>query len=549
MKLSHYVRNFAILLCCGADLLTGRCESWDYVIVGDGTAGAVLARELSDGNRNRVLVLEWGQNLTNDPIVLSPDIFDPLAPELTYNPLYASTEVVPLYFPNKAPQYFIYSDGRMWGGSSAHNGLFAVRGTPRLYNSWAALTGQARWSYNNLLPFFIDVEHYTPNGTIADPTQRGLSGPLFITQSPPVTSDPFVIGYSTATGIPFAPDYNNPAQGGDICISAHQQWITPQPDSFRSFSANAFTPVGEIVDAEGFGLNGRKLRIVSDALVDKVIFKNNRAIGVQYYIDGDVNRVIFVEAKKKVILCAGAVRTPGILERSGIGDAALLNSLGIDVLVNNPNVGEHLQNHYGAQGVFLGSTTITPLCQAFSDNGFADGVRRIQSIILTPPETGITIASGGLMTPHSRGSVHIVNKNPTFDPVIDLNMYSDGPVGTVDTDAYNIVTFLKSLPAVSVATGFPLIAPTPAEYAGGDAALLSYAQTLANMLITYHITGTTTMGLTAANAVVDGNLHVFGVTNLMIADCGIEPEIEDGNTAYSGYFIGLEAANIIKSGL
>jgi len=554
MKNLNYFFLLTLSLFTATEAIAKNCEEWDYIIVGNGTAGAALARELSDGNKNRVLVLEAGINLTNDPAVKSPDIFA-FAEQLTYGPLYAVNPIIPINFPNTAVQNFIYSDGRMWGGSSAHNGLFAVRGTPKVYNDWATISGQSRWSYNNMLPLFLAVEHYTPNGTIPDPLQRGLTATLpdpvlYITQRPPVTGDPFAQGYSTATGIPFQPDYNNPAQGGDICISAHQEWISPGPNGERTYSIPGFETVGLIVDEEGFGLNGRKLRVVSNALVDKVIFKGKTADGVLYYADGDVQRVIFVKAKKKVILCAGTLRTAPILERSGIGDATLLTSLGIDVIVDNPNVGEHMFNHYGAQGIFDGTTTAFPFFQIFSSNqpGVGDGVRRMQNIVFTPPFTSITIVLGTLLSTKSEGSCHIVSVNPTYFPNIDLNMYSDGPVGTFDTDAYNVVTFLKSLPAVSAATGFPLIAPAPAVYAGGDNALLAYAQNLNNMTITYHCVGTARMGTSSANAVVDGNLHVFGVKNLMIADCSIEPEIQDGNTAYAAYFIGMQAADIIKNG-
>jgi choline dehydrogenase-like flavoprotein len=531
--------------------------SWDYIIVGDGTAGATLARELSNGNKNSVVVLEWGINRTSDPVVLSPD---PLAysDPLTYDPTYAVTPVVPLYFPNKAPQYFIYSDGRMWGGSSAHNGLFTVRGTPVIYNAWAAISGQPRWSYNNMLSLFLATEHYTPNGTTLDPAQRGTTGPLYITQSDynTVLADAWANATVTATGTPFAEDYNNPAQGGDICVSAQQQWITPSPDSHRSFSANAFTPVGSIVDANGFGLNGRKLRIVSEALVDKVIFNKNTAIGVQYYVNGDVSKVVFLEAKKKVILCAGAPRTPGILERSGIGDAALLTSLGIPVIVDNPNVGEHLFNHYGANGTVLNaSTTVTPFLEWFTDGGDGDNVRRMQNISLTPVPDLIA-TNGILLQPKSSGSVHIVDRNPTIYPRIDLNMFSDQPsapnggIAVPGSDAYYIAQYLRSLPGIVAAFGggATLAAPTAGQLAS-DSALFDYMTTLVNMVVTYHAVGTTRMGQSAATAVVDGNLHVFGVNKLMVADVGIEPVIQDGNTAYAAYFIGLQAANIIQNGL
>lgn len=520
--------------------------NWDYIIVGNGTAGAVLARQLSDGNQNRVLVLEWGENRTTDPAVLSPDSFA-YSNTLTYDPLYAINDIVRLTFPNMAPQFFIYSDGRMWGGGSASNAMFAVRGTPRVYNEWAAISGNPQWSYNNILPYFLAAEHYTPNGTIANPAQRGLSGTLFITQKPPVNTDPIAIAESNATGAPLVSDYNDPSLG-DTGVSAHQQFTTPEPNAQRSFSISAFLPVGGVVDEDGFGLDGRKLRIVSNALVNRVVFKNKRATGVEYYLDGNANRAIYVKANKKVILCAGGPRTPGILERSGIGNGNLLRSLGIDVVVDNPNVGEHLINHYGAIGVITGSTTSSSFIHAYTDNRPyepADNVRRVQYLTFNIPG-GINIGAD-LMAPKSRGSVHIIDTNPTVYPRIDLNMYSDGSVTTPGTDAYNVVSFLKILQTIASNAGQTVLSPAPSVYSGGDSALLAYAQTLSNMFIAYHIVGTARMGQSINDAVVGGDLHVFGVKGLMIADTSIEPTIQDGNTAYAAYFIPMVAAKIIKN--
>lgn len=522
-------------------------SSWDYVIVGNGTAGATLASELAKDGKHSVLVLEWGENRTSDPAVLSPNVFA-FSNTLTYDPLYAINQIVNVTFSPSLPQFFIYSDGRMWGGSSAHNGLFAVRGTPTLYNNWALLSGQAKWSYNNLLPLFLATEHYTPNGTVSNPAQRGSNGPLYITQSAPVSSDAFAIAVGTGTGSPLITDYNDPSLG-NIGVSAHQQWITPTPDSFRSFSVNAFTPIGVALSENGHGLGSfRKLRVVSNALVNRVVFKHKKAVGVEYYLDGDANKAIFVKAKKKVILCAGSSWSPGILERSGIGDAALLNSLGIKVIVDNPNVGEHLLNHYGASGFFTGTTSASPFLDAYIDLSPyepADGTRRLQLIGL---DTGSGIAAlGFLLQPKSEGNVHIVSTNPTVYPRLDLNMYSDGSVSTPGTDAYNVVSFLKILQSIDTAfAGGVLVSPPASVYAGGDSALLDYAQTLSHMSVAYHAVGTCRMGLSSANAVVDGNLNVFGVKNLMVADVSIEPLIQDGNTAYAAYFIGMVAANIIQ---
>lgn len=552
----NYLFLLLLTLIFASNQLSARCgdckctrSNWDYIIIGCGTAGATLARELSDNRHHRVLVLEWGENRSDDTEVLSPDVFA-YANQLTYDPLYAINQIVQLNFSTQPqPQFFIYSDGRMWGGSSAHNGLFAVRGTPRVYNEWATISGQQRWNYNNLLTYFLETEHYTPNGTIPNSAQRGLSGNLYITQRPPVNNDAFANALSTATGAPLISDYNDPSLG-DIGTSARQEYITPAPNSYRSFSVNAFTPVGSIVSEDGFGLDGRKLRIVSNALVNRVVFNGNHAVGVEYYLDGNENRAIYVKAKKKIIICAGACWTPALLERSGIGDRSLLNSLRIPVVFDNPNVGEHLYNHYGVNGLISGSMSITPFIDAFTDNRPyepSDGSRRIVISARHIPNTGIAVSSL-LLKPKSKGSVHIVDTNPTVYPRLNLNMFSDGSVSTQGTDSYEIVSFLKVLQLIAAAYSQTVVSPSSTVYNAGDNALLAYAQTLSNMNVAYHVVGTARMGQSSSDSVVDGNLHVFGVRNLMVADVSIEPVIEDGPTAYAAYFIGRAAADIIKHG-
>lgn len=525
-----------------------RRAEWDYIIVGDGTAGAVLADQLSDNHRNRVLVLEWGVNRTEDPLVLSPNVFNPDAWKLTYDPTYAATNDVPVLFDGFQPQFFIYSDGRMWGGSSAHNGLFAVRGTPNLYDSWETVTGQSIWNYGNLLPFMKQMERYTPDGTVPNVNQRGLFGPLSITQSPPVNSDPFATATSTGTNAPFISDYNDPSLG-NIGISAHQQFITAGLGSHRSFSANAYQTVGAVVSPEGSGLNGRKLKVKSNALVSRVLIKHKKAVGVEYWSGGDPSSVRKVYARKKVILCAGTIHSSAILERSGIGDQGKLRALGIDVVVHNPNVGEHLLNHYGVGGAILGSTSAAPFLTGFinaSPYMPNDNIRRLQLIGVNVPSAGIVSLSAVLMDPKSRGSTHIVSKNPTINPMVDLNMFSDGPVTQVGSDAYVLVSFYKILETIAASYGSVVVAPPAAAYAT-DNTLLTYAKTLntASLIITYHLVGSARMASSMADGVVDGKLNVFGVKNLMVADCSIEPYIQDGNTAYGAFVIGLIAADIL----
>ena len=177
---------------------TKKLCAYDYIIVGGGTAGCALAAKLSDPDPvtgkfcNSVLVLEAGENETQNPLVLVNNIFSAVAsannPELSVVSLtYTQTEAVNPFNPS------YYLEGRQWGGSSGHYYLQCVRGTPDVYDQWAALSGDPRWSYNNLLKnVMIPMEHYTPDGTIPDPSQRGFHGPLFITQEPPLNHDSFM---------------------------------------------------------------------------------------------------------------------------------------------------------------------------------------------------------------------------------------------------------------------------------------------------------------------------------------------------------------------
>jgi choline dehydrogenase len=533
----------------GAARVKKKFIAYDYIIVGNGTAGAVLARKLSDNFQNKVLVIEAGENRTDDPIVLSPNPFAFLN-EITFNPKYAFNYSV-IFNQSNGP-VFIYSSGRMWGGSSAKNYLLAVRGTPAIYNFWALASGNARWSYHHLLPLMLGLETYFPNGTVPNLSQRGTNGPLDITQSPPINQSPYAIAESIITGAPLVSDYNDPTEG-TTGISASQSFINPFPTPHRSFSINAFLPVGEVVSANGRGLNGRNLRIVSDGLVSRVLFKNRKAIGVEYILsNSNVNKVVQVYARKKIILCAGAIHSPAILQRSGIGDQALLNSLDIPVLVDNPHVGAHLMDHYGPVGRL--ATTVPGAVIGFIDERPympADNVRRIQTIS-TPADSNVTSVIGWILQPRSGGYVQIVTRDATVYPNIKINFYTDGPATEPGTDAYKAVSFYKILKAIANQLGVPLLFPPPQDYpapfgpAPNDSLLLADASGQTTLNLGYHAVGTTRMATSIEDGVVDGSLHIFGVKNLMVADTSIEPLITDGNTAYAAYVIGLVAAQIIE---
>jgi choline dehydrogenase len=547
---------------------TDKCfvGSYDYIIVGGGTAGCALARKLSDDFTKSVLVIEAGDNLSNDPAVLGNNLFASIP--LGLNPKYSK-----VYQANFTPgNYVAYSDGRMLGGGSGHNGLQCYRGTPDVYNQWAIITGDPRWNYNNLLTnVFIPMENYTPNGTIANPAQRGTAGPLFISQEPPLNTDPVMVALGIAFNSPQVPDLNDPSIT-NVGIGANQDWATPPflgANSIRCFSANAYLTgipsqgVAPVIRPNGQSIGGRQLTVMFEANCNRVLFdKFNNAIGVEY-VSTKTKRMIRTKAKQRVILCAGSIQDAAILQRSGVGDQTLLQTLGIPVVFANSNVGANMQNHYGAVSVISGSTTVNipRVGSGFTDlsPAMSAGTRRMQLFVVDAVylPAGITQALGlttgvsiiGInVTPGSLGNVQIINQDPFTEPQVNLNFYSDGPSTTNGTDAFKTVTFYKTIKQMATNMGRTVLFPTPADYANGDAALLSDATNSAP-IGAYHNSGTCRMATSAATGVCDSNLHVFGVNKLMVADCAVSPLIEDGNTAYQAFAIGLEAALIIQAGL
>lgn len=515
-----------------------QADEYDYIIVGCGASGSIIARKLSDDKKNRVLVLEVGINRSADSAV-NVASFD--LNTITYDPRYAVTYTTPPFAPTG--NLFTYTEGRMWGGGTGHHYLNAVRGTPSVYDAWALTSGNSRWSYANLLPTMKSLETYTSNGSPIDPTQRGTSGSMAVTQSSSVFANPVANAMKNVMNIPFVEDYNN-ANQSHVGVSARQLFVTPGANSQRSWAVPAFLPVGTIVDANGNGLNGRKLKIISDALVSRVLFDKKTATGVECLLEGQEKAVKQFRAKKKVILCAGGINTPAILQRSGIGSSDLLNSLSIPVVYHNPNVGSNMQNHYGVIGFITGATADVII--GFTDMRPympADDVRRMQ--FFAQNVGGQIRIQAWNLDPKSKGSLQIVDVNPGTQPKINFNYYSDGPYTTQGTDAFISVNFYKMIKDIATNLGATVTSPPLADF-DSDAKLFADAQIPTNFVITNHMTGTARMAASPSSGVVDGNLHVFGVKNLMVADISVEPVIANGNTCYSAYLIGLTASQIVK---
>lgn len=553
-----------------------KCKSPDFIVVGLGTAGAVLARYLSDNNS--VAAFEAGLNLATDPVVLSSDFNVATStwpdPKYSQDPPNTYGEINAPLIPSP------YSLGRMWGGSSAHNAMLTVRGSTDLWDDFAAASGNNQWKYENVLPIMKFLESYTPNGSPANYNQRGQNGPWYIKQEAPVASvntSTFSTTYSSVLGVPLVDDYNDPTNGGtytapnylNVGISVNQLSATSTEPSVRSFSVNSFLPQSIVDYTTGKGLNGRKLQIFSSATVTKVLFHGNKAIGVQYIIDGNKEKVQTMYAKKRIILCAGAIYDVAILQRSGVGDATLLNSLGIPVVVNSPNVGANLQNHFGPVAlVKTPANALPPFVLSHSFFGISDpSLREIEvffqrGTLLFPNlelarNLGVPVGPFGnvvslpfqLVKNNSKGDIKIVSTDPLTDPRINFKYYvgSDDP-NTPGTDAYNAVQCLRKIEAFNNIPGFSVAYPTPADYAGTDTQL--YNNVVRNtVLVQAHASTSCRMGTDITNGVVDGDGNVFGTRNLMIADLSICSRISTGGTQYAPYVLALRIAKNLGANL
>jgi len=498
----------------------------DYVLVGLGTAGSPLARYLSEDLKTSVLVIEAGENLTSDPQVLvgypaTPSVlttdqrysiirgeYPGGAPD--FNVPAGAPAVVPPGVTLALKQIWAYTDGKMWGGTSGHNGILAFRSSPFVFDTWALASGSAQWNYANILPYLKAAETFVPNpgGPPFNPLQRGSTGPIVQTSSGRLPVNSAYAAAALATGVTNQAttnfDYHDPTNvlGGILGVSAYQRFIrtavvpvngvySPVSAVFRSWATD-FMPIGTIIDANGNGLGGRKLKILSKAWATKVNIEPVSGVltatGVQFAYEDDKEKLFVAVAKKKVILCAGSNVNPQLLQLSGVGPAALLTSLDIPVLVDSPKCGMEKENHYGP-GALLDMTpqalppppaTQGPVTTLTFDLGrffvmtdgsnagvlpagvtqgigqAFDGVKRVQmtisvgnaavpvevrnvlNLIRPIPSAANTLQINTFMLrPNKLGSVQIVSKDPFTAPRLVSGFYQDGtPPGVYDPAVY-----------------------------------------------------------------------------------------------------------------
>ena len=526
--------------------------TWDYVIVGAGSAGCVLANRLSADGRVTVLLLEAGPPdrypWIHIPIGYAKTMFHPVYNWCFKTEPEAGMNGREIYWPR----------GRTLGGSSAINGLIYIRGQREDYDEWAAL-GNAGWDYESVLPYFRKLEHNVRGAS----EWHGVDGPLWASDiGAKHELIEAVIAAGGEIGIPRNDDFNGATQEG----VGYYQLTTRH--GLRCSTATAYLRPAH---------RRRNLRIEANARATRIAFEGRKAVGIVYRQAG---REITATAGREVILAAGALQSPQLLQLSGIGPAALLEGFGIPPVLALPGVGENLQDHLQARVIFRCTKPITTndilnswprtltmgAQYVFARSGpMAVGINQGGIFARTDPALGrpdvqfhvATLSSdmagssvhkfsGFTMSvcqlqPESRGYVRLKSPDPLAAPAMQPNYLSTHR---------DQATLIRGIRLARTLAGTRALAPYVArEYRPGPAAsrdedILEFAKNTAGTI--FHPSGTCKMGPAAdPMAVVDQNLRIHGLDGIRVVDCSIMPTLVSGNTNVPVVMIAERAADLI----
>jgi choline dehydrogenase len=522
---------------------------YDFIVVGAGSAGAAVANRLSADPKTKVLLLEAGPQRHHwSPIPLGYAL---LLNNPAVNWCYTAEPEAAT-----AGRRLPVPRGRMLGGSSAINGCAFVRGQANDFDTWAQL-GNRGWSYADVLPFFKKMERYEGGG---DDAFRGRDGPLRVTDPPP--ADPILrhlIQAAGEVGIPQNKDYNGATQDG---IAMSQATIA---GGWRMSTARCYLdPVR----------SRPNLRIETDALAHRLLFEGARCTGVYYDVKGKIREA---RAGRELIVSAGSINSPQLLELSGIGQPARLKDSGLDVLHALPGVGENLRDHYAprtrwainakgytfndrAGGWRLGghiaqylatrqgmlSMVAAPLRAFVRSREGLDAPDLLLGWVpmLYDPGPKLSKQSGMTcyahpMRPESRGHIHIMSADPKAAPAITFNFLEASSDRALTVRAIQIARQIMTAPAMAPLEVAELAPGTDAQ---SDDEILDWVRAAGET--TYHPVGTCRMGQ-GPDAVVDERLRVRGLAGLRIADASIMPTLTSGNTNAPAIMIGEKAAAMI----
>jgi choline dehydrogenase len=523
---------------------------FDYVIVGAGSAGCVLANRLSADGKNSVLLLEAGPKDTNLWIHV-PLGYGKLFKEKTVNWMYQTEPE-----PELGGRQVFQPRGKVLGGSSSINGLLYVRGQHEDYDRWRQ-RGNSGWGYDDVLPYFKKAENQQRG---ADDF-HGVGGPLPVSDlgHPDPLSAAF-IDAAAETGLPVNPDFNGASQEGAGFFQ------TTTRGGRRASTAVAYLRPAK---------SRSNLQVETAALAQRILFEGRRARAVEYR-QGGVLRT--ASARKEILVSGGAYNSPQLLQLSGVGPAELLKQHGIDVVLDAPGVGNDLQDHLQVRLVTRCAQRVTlndilnhpvrrimagaryaafrtgPLTIAAGTSGafFKTNPRlaspdvQIHFLPFSTDKMGEKLhsfsgfsASVCQLRPESRGSLRIRSADPTAPPEIRINYLATETDRTAFVEGIKILRKILAAPALK-----PFVAEEvePGPKISSDEEILNFCRQRGNTV--YHPTSTCRMGNDPL-AVVDQRLRVRGIEGLRVVDASIMPDLMSGNTNAPTIMIAEKASDMI----
>ena len=536
---------------CGK--LKGKCDVTDYIIVGAGSAGCILANRLSESPANHVTLLEAGGS-DKQVLYRMPAGFFGIMKAGIGNWHY---ECVPQAGLNGRTMYF--PRGKVLGGSSSINGLVFLRGNRGDFDGWAQ-SGATGWSYDDCLPYFKKLETHQ----VGETELHGGSGPVGLTTAPPEEEvSPVTKAWYAAVrqaGLPVSDDLNGANPDG---IGRPDANFT---DGIRQSSSTSYLAPA---------MDRKNLRVITRAQATRVIIEDGRAIGVEYRRGRKTN---VIRTDGEVILSGGTVNSPQLLQLSGVGPADLLNSLGIPVIHDLNGVGENLQDHACFMikqeltqpisalpftqplratlallqyAMFKSGPTLSNGLEAMAFFKTREGLEypdiQFHFLNLLYEDHGRKViqqhgfmASANISKPASRGTVRIKSSDPMMAPDIDPSYFSDPADLRTARDALRLARQIISMPAFDELRGKEY---APGNHVQSDDELDQYVRNTANSI--YHAVGTCRMG-TGPMAVVDPQLRVHGITGLRVVDASVMPDVVSANTNAAVMMIAERAADLIQ---